>query len=37
MSLCLVPRCFEACWEPEAKAWHLLLEDLAESHGIATT
>ena len=30
----LVPRCFEAAWEPEAKAWHLLLEDLGESHVI---
>src|SRR5262245_9227140 len=28
----LVPRCFEAAWEPEAKTWHLLMEDLAESH-----
>jgi Ecdysteroid kinase-like family len=30
----LVPRCFEAVWEPEAKRWHILLEDLAESHMI---
>jgi thiamine kinase-like enzyme len=29
----LVPRCFEAVWDPEA--WHLLLEDLSLSHDIA--
>jgi hypothetical protein len=28
----LVPRCFEASWDPEAKTWHLLLEDLTDSH-----
>jgi hypothetical protein len=33
----LVPRCFEAVWAPEANAWHLLLEDLTDSHVIATT
>jgi Phosphotransferase enzyme family len=32
----LVPRCFEAAWDPETDAWHLLLEDLTESHMIAT-
>jgi hypothetical protein len=32
----LVPRCFEAVSDPETKAWHLLLEDLSESHRIAT-
>jgi hypothetical protein len=31
-----VPRCFEANWEGETKAWHLLLEDLTDSHLIAT-
>ena len=31
-----VPRCFEAVWEPDAQHWHLLLEDLTDSHIIAT-
>jgi hypothetical protein len=33
----LVPRCFEAHWDADTKAWHLLLEDLTDSHAIATT
>jgi thiamine kinase-like enzyme len=28
----LVPRCFEAAWNEVSNAWHLLLEDLTESH-----
>lgn len=32
----LVPGCFEANFNDETKAWHLLLEDLTESHFIAT-
>ncbi len=32
----LVPRCFDAHFEPADNAWHLLLEDLSESHLIAT-
>jgi thiamine kinase-like enzyme len=32
----LVPRCFEAVEAGETSAWHLLLEDLTESHFIAT-
>ena len=32
----LVPRCFEAVWDPNTKWWHLLLEDLTDSHFIAT-
>ena len=32
----LVPRCFGADWNPETKAWHILLEDLASSHVVAT-
>ncbi len=32
MSARLVPRCFDAQWDEEAKAWHLVLEDLSESH-----
>ena len=31
-----VPRCFDAHAEAETGAWHLLLEDLTESHLIAT-
>jgi len=37
MQVELVPRCFEAKWEPDTRAWHLLLEDLTDSHLIATT
>lgn len=36
MSAGLVPRCFEAKWASETKTWHLLLEDLGDSHVIAT-
>jgi Ecdysteroid kinase-like family len=32
-----IPRCFDAHWNAETKAWHLLLEDLTETHVIATT
>ena len=32
----LAPRCFEAIWEADTKGWHLLLEDLTDSHFIAT-
>ena len=32
----LVPRCFEATWDAETRAWHLLLEDLTDSHFTAT-
>src|SRR5215469_2167631 len=28
----IVPRCFEAVWDADTKGWHLLLEDLADSH-----
>jgi hypothetical protein len=28
----LLPRCFDAAWDAETNAWHLLLEDLTESH-----
>ena len=31
-----VPRCHEAAWEQATNAWHLLLEDLTQSHAIAT-
>jgi hypothetical protein len=33
----LVPRCFDADWNAETNVWHLLLEDLTETHMIATT
>jgi hypothetical protein len=32
----LVPRCFEAVSEPDSNDWHLLLEDLTDTHVIAT-
>lgn len=32
----LVPRCFEAVEATDLSAWHLLLEDLTDSHFIAT-
>lgn len=31
-----LPRCFDAHWEPSTETWHLLLEDLSETHAIAT-
>jgi hypothetical protein len=34
---CLIPCCFEGRSDEEAKSWHLLLEDLTDSHIIATT
>jgi hypothetical protein len=37
MSLRLVPRCFDAFWHEETRLWHLLLEDLTDSHIIAST
>jgi len=33
----LVPRCFDAVFDSETKEWHLLLEDLTDTHVIATT
>jgi hypothetical protein len=32
----LVPRCFEAAWNADKNDWHLLLEDLTDTHFIAT-
>ena len=32
----LTPRCFEAVWNAETNDWHLLLEDLTDTHFIAT-
>ena len=37
MGASLVPRCFEAHWDLDNNEWHLLLEDLTDSHVIATT
>ena len=36
MSAQLTPRCFEGSWNEPTHAWHLLLEDLTESHQTAT-
>jgi aminoglycoside phosphotransferase (APT) family kinase protein len=33
----VVPRCFEASCDQDMKDWHLLLEDLTDSHVIGTT
>ena len=32
----LVPRCFNSSWQAETRQWHLLLEDLTDTHEIAT-
>ncbi|MCK1743362.1 phosphotransferase [Bradyrhizobium sp. 139] len=32
----LVPRCFDGHFDEESLTWHLLLEDLTDSHAIAT-
>lgn len=32
----IVPRCFDAQWESGTGTWHLLLEDLTDSHVVAT-
>ena len=32
----LVPRCFEALWDATNDQWHLLLEDLSDTHVIAS-
>jgi thiamine kinase-like enzyme len=37
MSPGMVPRCFEAHADDAARSWHLLLEDLTNSHMIAST
>lgn len=36
MRECVVPRCFEANADAVSKSWHLLLEDLSESHAVAS-
>jgi hypothetical protein len=36
MATAPVPRCFDAQWDGETKAWHILLEDLNESHLVPT-
>jgi hypothetical protein len=35
-SVCLVPRRFDAAFDANTKAWHLLLEDLTATHVITT-
>jgi hypothetical protein len=32
----LVPRCFDSHWDPQTGEWRLLLEDLTDTHRIAT-
>jgi hypothetical protein len=32
-----VPRCFAAAWNEDTREWHLILEDLTDSHTVATT
>jgi hypothetical protein len=36
MAARLVPRCFDAQHDTETRAWHLLLEDLTDTHTLAT-
>jgi len=36
MAAPLTPRCFDAAWDGETNAWHLLLEDLTDTHQVAT-
>jgi hypothetical protein len=36
MSAHIVPRCFDVVWDPDTNAWHLLLEDLTDSHFVLT-
>jgi len=36
MPTTVAPRCFEAFWDANTHDWHLLLEDLSDSHVIAT-
>ena len=36
MATNIVPRCFEAYRDAETSAWHLLLEDLTETHAVPT-
>ncbi len=33
----LVPRCFDAQWDPATNDWYLLLEDLTDTHVLPTT
>jgi hypothetical protein len=36
MTARLTPRCFDTAWDAETNAWHLLLEDLTDTHHVAT-
>lgn len=33
----ITPRCFDAHWDAQTNAWHLLLEDLTDTHSTPTT
>ena len=37
LSARLTPRCYVAHWDGDTNPWHLLLEDLTETHLVATT
>jgi hypothetical protein len=32
----IIPRCFGANWDPDTGTWHILLEDLTETHALPT-
>jgi hypothetical protein len=32
----IVPQCYDAAWDDATGTWHLLLEDLSDSHAVAT-
>ncbi len=32
----IVPRCFDTHWDSTSRGWHLLLEDLTNSHAVST-
>jgi hypothetical protein len=36
MAARVAPRCFDAAWDADNNEWHVLLEDLTDSHFIAT-
>ncbi len=32
----IIPRCFDANWDPDTGTWYILLEDLTETHALPT-
>jgi hypothetical protein len=36
MPRAVTPRCFDGSWDAETHAWHLLLEDLTDTHGVVS-